>query len=294
MLTVRERSCLSQRARRSLRRVALVRFGARASVLWRERSAARRRPRDAARYLLRGREIANFTYELANQDDAVTFIADALGSPRPRVQRYARELHDDDDLRSRLAAGLRTRPDRERTPRYGKRTLYYCIVRCEQPDVVVETGTHDGLGAAVLARALERNAAEGHPGELLTFDVNPGAGWLLDAAMRRWTQCHVGDTRLTLPRALECRRVDVFLHDSLKTREHETLEFNIALRRGAARLVLITDDARATGTLGELSSLHGGRYMTFRERPWRHFWPGNEIGIAVIETYGRPAGSTPT
>ena len=260
----------------------MVRFASRAHVLWHERKRARHRPRDALRYLVRGHEISNLTYELANRDDAVPFLARVLDAPPEDVERYLRELYDDEDLRARLTARLRTRPDRHPTPRYGKRALYYCIVRSERPQVVAETGTHDGLGSAVLGRALTRNAAEGAPGELLTFDVNPDAGWLLDEATGGSVRRHVGDARETLPRALTGRTVGVFLHDSHKTREQESYEFELALRHRTDRVVLITDEARATGVLRELSDREGGRYASFTEEPLRHWWPGNEIGVTVI------------
>jgi predicted O-methyltransferase YrrM len=255
----------------------------RALVLWRERAAAARSPWDALRYLARGREVTNMTYELANAGDIAPFLAQLLGVPPEAVARHLHELQGDDGLRARLAGRLRCRPDREHTPLYGKRALYYCIVRSERAPVVVETGTHDGLGSAVLGRALARNAADGEPGELLTFDINPDAGWLIAEEPADPIRRHVGDTRETLPRALSGRTVGVFLHDSVKTREQERFEFETALRHRGERLVLITDEARATGVLQELSEREGGRYATFKERPLRHWWPGNEIGVAVIE-----------
>jgi predicted O-methyltransferase YrrM len=273
----------SPRVRRSLSRIAVVRLGYRAVVLWRERATAGQRPGDAVRYLARGREISNMTYELANRDDIVPFVAGLPGAVPQDVARHLRELQDDAELRRRLAARLRCRPDRERQPLYGKRALYYCIVRCERAPVVVETGTHDGLGSMVLGSALSRNAADGAPGELLTFDINPDEGWLIGSELADRVRVHVGDTRETLPRALSGRTVGVFLHDSAKTLVQESFEFETGLRHRGDRVVLITDEARATGVLRELSRREGGRYATFKERPLRHWWPGNEIGVAVIE-----------
>ena len=132
------------RIRRTLARIALVRFAVWAKVVWRERKRARRRPRAAAQYLLHGREFTNFTYELANLDEGVAFVATVLGAPS------------------------------------------------------------------------------------------------------------------------------------------ET-----------SRAVLVTDEARATGVLAELNAPSGtqrigeaGRYAAFREAPLRHFWPGNELGVAVFDDDG--------
>jgi hypothetical protein len=87
----------------------------------------------------------------------------------------------------------------------------------------------------------------------------------------------------------------VFLHDSLKTRAQESFEFEEALRHRSRRMVLVTDEARATAVLAELAARETARYAAFREAPLRHFWPGNELGIAVFEDHGagragRPGG----
>ena len=49
------------------------------------------------------------------------------------------------------------------------------MVRAMQPDHVVETGTHLGLGSCVIAAALLRN---GH-GRLTTIDIDSEAGHLI-------------------------------------------------------------------------------------------------------------------
>ena len=260
----------------------LARLTYRLVVVWRARNAATRRPRAAADYVARGREFTNFTYEFANLGDAIAFIAAVLPAPLEAVESVALELRRDAELRTSLAARVRSCPDREREPRSGKRILYYCIVRHERARVVVDTGTRDGLGSAVLARALERNAAEGAPSELLTFAVNARAGWLLNNASPCVTQ-HTGDIRETLREALAGRQLGVFVHDSLKTREHEANEFEDALRHRDDRIILITDQARATGVLAELSVREQGRHAAFREKPLRQVWPGNELGIAIFD-----------
>jgi hypothetical protein len=130
----------------------------------RRASAAGARPRDAPRYLLRGREVTNLTYELADVDEIFAMVAGVLGTARQALVPFVHELKSDDDLRGRLTAKLASTANRSSQPRYGKRQLTYCIVRARKPRVVIETGTFDGLGTAVLAQALARNAAEGQSG----------------------------------------------------------------------------------------------------------------------------------
>jgi hypothetical protein len=81
--------------------------------------------------------------------------------------------------------------------------------------------------------------------------------------------------------------VDFFIHDSLKVYDHERYEFETALARSDGALVMYTDDASATGALGDLARERGLRIGTCREVPLGHFWPGNEIGVATAEPMPR-------
>ena len=249
--------------------------------LWRYRAAAVRRPLASARYLLKGREITNFTYEIANEDELAELVADALGLSRTDVEATLREVRSDEELLAGLRTRLATRADRAGEPLFGRRLGWYCVVRASRPRVVVETGSHDGLGTALLARALQRNADEGHPGVLLSFDLDPASGWLVPDELRVYVERHVGDARETLPAALTGRAVDVFVHDSLHTYEHERFELETALAHAARRLVLISDNAHVSPALLDVCRERGLRYLVFRERTLDHFYPGAGMGLGL-------------
>lgn len=249
--------------------------------LWRYRGGAIRSPLPALRYLVLGRELTNFTYDIANVAELATVVADALNVPVADVEALIREVRDDEDFKIGLRTRLRARDDRENEPRFGRRLGWYCVVRAIRPSVVVETGSHDGLGTALLARALWRNAAAGSPGVVLSFDVDPASGWLVDESLEPYVERHIGDARDTLPAALADRRVGVFVHDSLHTYEHERFELETALVHRDDVIVLISDNSHASTALPDVCSDSGLRYCFFRERPLEHFYPGAGMGIGV-------------
>jgi Methyltransferase domain len=271
-----------QQATRVLDRVALrsARPLLKLAVLRRYRVSS---PRRALAYLLHDREITNFTYELENDDELRDFLSSATGRSRAEVDRYLSELAGDRELEARLTAKLRTRRDRNRRPKFGRRAGWYGLVRFFKPPLVVETGTHDGLGTAVLLSALQRNTAEGSPGRLLSFDVDPSSGWLLADGDPDLLELHVGDTARILEPALEGRRVGLFVHDSLHTYEHERFELETAVRHADERLVLISDNAHSSTALRDLCEWLGIEYHHFDERPRDHFYPGAAIGLAIYE-----------
>jgi hypothetical protein len=257
-----------------------ARFAYRGLLLWRWRSRALRHPEYAARFLFANREIWNLTYELENLDELAALLARALGVTTDRVREYLAELDSDRELVDRLARKLAERPVRNPEVRLGKRRLLYAIVRIERPGVVVETGTADGLGSAILQRALERNRDGGAAGELLTFDVDAAGGWLIDPAAADLVSHHIGDSKTLLEDALRGKQVGLFIHDSLKTEEQERTEFETAVRHAAPRLLLYTDEVRATGTLPRICRERNCDCFIFREQP-RHIWAGNELGLGV-------------
>jgi hypothetical protein len=242
-----------------------------------------RNVRHALAYLLRDREITNFTYDLENVDELADFLTAVTGRSREAVDGYLRELSKDRELAERLTGSLRRRRDRNPTPKFGRRAGWYGLVRIFKPSLVVETGTHDGLGTAVLLRALERNTAEGEPGRLLSFDVDPASGWLVADGDPDLLELHVGDAARILEPVLDGRAIGLFVHDSLHTYEHETLELEVAVRHAAERLVLISDNAHASTALRDLCKRLGIEYHHFTERPRDHFYPGAAIGLAIYE-----------
>lgn len=272
--------------RRAVRRVGasdhrVGRAARRALNLWRYRRAAAQRPLQALRYFAGGRELTNFTYEISNTDELAAVVGSALALPAGQVEALIDEIARDETFLATLRDRLRTRGDRADDPRFGRRLGWYCVVRLAKPTVVVETGSHDGLGTALLARALQRNADAGSPGTLLSFDIDPSSGWLVDDSLRPFVQRHIGDARKTLPAALAGRKVGVFIHDSLHTYEHERFEFETALAHRDQSLILISDNAHDSTALRDVCAASGLRYFFFRERPLGHFYPGAGMGLGV-------------
>lgn len=241
----------------------------------------RRAPLEALRYLIFGRELDNFTYEIANEDELARFLDEAVGIPLTAAARYLAELQGDAELRAAIEAKLVRRADRNRTMPYGRRLGWYAIVRARKPKVVVETGVHDGLGSAVLLRALQRNAEEGSDGTLVSFDIHDQVGWLIPDFVRSRHQLEIGPAPDVFEQALRGRPVDLFIHDSDHRYEHETAEFEAIGPRAAAHAVLLSDNAHAGTAFRDFCERRGLTFRFFREIPQGHWYPGAGIGLAI-------------
>src|SRR5262249_19056706 len=156
-----------------------------------------------------------------------------------RVRRVIAELEDDEATREDLRHRLRARGHRSRRPAYGRRLGWYAVARLTRPALIVETGIHEGIGSAVLLRAFQRNAADGAGGRLLAFDIREDVWWLVADRLRDRYDVYIGDTKTQLSAAVDGRSVDMFVHDSDHTYEHETFELETVLRRASSQAALI-------------------------------------------------------
>jgi predicted O-methyltransferase YrrM len=238
----------------------------------------------SARWLFTSREHHNYTYDLTrlSREHLAWFVSVTCDVPVKQVKAYFAEIESDNALRGhieRSTAASARRGLADRHVRYARRIGWYAIVRATRPTHVVETGVDKGLGTCVLASALLRNAAEGHPGRLTSLDINPEAGYLAKA--QPWSDVVdlvIGDSIASIG-ALD-RPVDLFLHDSDHSVAHERREFDAIEAKLAPKAVLLTDNVTVTNVLAERAARTGRRFLAYRETPARHWFPGDGIGIA--------------
>ncbi len=239
-------------------------------------------------FLLFDKELSNFTYDLSklNIEELIDFLSKTLNVPSDIVRSCVEELESDSELRSSLEQRLRQRKDRNNKARYGRRIGWYSVARIIKPSLIVETGTHDGLGSSILARALYRNKLEGYPGLLITFDIDKSAGWLLDPDLGNDFSVIIEDTRIALDKYLKGLRVGFFIHDSDHRYEHETFELETVSKYLSEGAVIISDNAHGSTAMKDFSRTHHLEFALFREQPIKHFYPGGGIGLLLYRSQG--------
>jgi predicted O-methyltransferase YrrM len=239
---------------------------------------------ESLRWLIKSREHHNYTYELTplNMEHIAWFVSGVCAVPVAVARGYLDELRGDLRLRKHLESTIAKAARRglaDRTVHYGRRMGWYAIVRALKPAHIVETGTDKGLGTAVLAAALLRNAAEGSPGRVTTIDINPEAGYLVrDGYLSEVVDVVVGDSIKAIS-ALGVP-VDIFLHDSDHSVEHEQREFEAVEPKLSGRAVLMSDNAAITDVLPQHAEKTERAFLFVREEPENHWYPGDGIGVA--------------
>jgi predicted O-methyltransferase YrrM len=233
---------------------------------------------DSVRWLARSREHTNLTYDLdsLNEEHLAWFVANAVGVPVAEVRGYFNEVHEDDDLRRHIdamvaASGRRRLADPGLRP--GRRLGWYALLRSLRPAHVVETGTDKGLGSLIFASALLRNGT----GRLTTMDINADSGYMIGGRYADVVTRRIGDSTALLRDLHE--PVDMFLHDSLHTEEHELAEYTAVADQLSPQAVVLSD--HPSWALPRWAEQTGRRFHFFRESPKDHWYPGGGIGLAT-------------
>jgi Methyltransferase domain len=232
-------------------------------------------------FVLADPEPANFTYALDNERELAAWVAEVVSTDLATVERLFAEAHADPELGARLTRATAGHWWWTKSaPPFGKRLAWYALTRLLAPELVIETGVHDGLGSLILLRALELNAHRGSPGALVSFDINPTSGWLV-GSHPMW-ELRIEATRPGLADVLSERpALGLFIHDSLHTYENERYELSTAVAHLAPGGLLISDNAHGTRALADTCAEFGLRYSEFAEQPRDHFYPGGMLGAGL-------------
>ena len=231
-------------------------------------------------WLFRSKEFANFTYDLtaANKEYLSWFVADICDVQVKEIRDYFNELETNSQHDAYIKTGLanhRRGNEIDRQAFFGRRLGWYAIVRATKPLVVVETGTEKGLGSLVLAEALIKNGA----GRLITIDMEPSSGLLIGAEYGGVIERMIDDSLLAISKI---DQINLFIHDSDHSAEHEAREFEILQSRLTANAIVLSDNSHATTELANWSLRNGRRVMYFAEEPLNHWYPGAGIGVSLM------------
>lgn len=146
---------------------------------------------------------------------------------------------------------------------------------------MIEAGVDRGLGAALVCRALARNAAEGHGGSYLGIEHDASKPIVLYERSRDRTGRIVrGDSLAAI--ADEGGPVDLFIHDTVPAPAHLAAQLDAARRIMSPRGVL--SSTWTTPVLIEHALQHGLRLLTHQEEPRDHWFPGDRV--AFLAGYG--------
>jgi predicted O-methyltransferase YrrM len=164
----------------------------------------------------------------------------------------------------------------------GWHELLYVLIRLSRPQIVIETGIFDGLSSSVILQAMYDNGSgqcisidlpavetiKGSTDRMLSKTLPPNfqPGWIVPDYLRRQHQILLGDSKELLPQALrQHATIDMFLHDSLHTYEHQMFEYEAAWQHLSSGGLLLSDDISWSPAFHRFCRAKGCAYKRFND-----------------------------
>ncbi len=234
-------------------------------------------------WLLSSRELDNFTYDIIERDRHYIASLTALlcEVDEPAVAEYLRQCDEDlEELRSHVRHITTISDDRHTSDpdakSSGKRMLWYALTRAKKPKLVVEVGVKRGTGTCLIAAALKRNSAEGHPGRILGLDIDPRAGCLIRKPYDGLATLLLEDCIHYLMRE-PCEPIDIYIDDAIADIHLQAAELK-ALHPRLTKDTVISINYHSEQLLAFAWKI-ARRYVVYRDEP-RDFWfPGQAIAL---------------
>jgi hypothetical protein len=257
-------------------RVALIPYRFRHTV-----SLAKRSWGDYWRWLFLDREVTNYSYYITNASrrSLAEFVDRVSGRARGSAwhdwESFAREGRH--ELCQRVAAATRRntyRWSQNPTVRIDQRLLYYLLVRAVQPRTVFQSGTARGVGACLVAAALRENARDGHPGRLVSTDLDPTQGYGIVPPYSEFVDFVSGDSVATL--RSETAPIDLYIHDTIPG-DQALREFS-ALRPRFSPHGLVISTWSTPGTR-ETAREWGRPHHEWADEPQGHWYRGTTFAV---------------
>lgn len=234
-------------------------------------------------WVVRSRELSNFTYDLTDlsREYLAGVVSWISGMSWEAACGFIAEFYRDaEPLRAHVARCTAQTPDRfvsDTSAKPGRRLLYYALARTLKPRTILEAGVHRGFGTVILDAALEKNREEGCPGRVIGVDLNPDAGYLVQKPYDQHAQVIAGDVLSFLEHGLD-RMVDLYIHDTANDAGLESREYELVEKRLAPRAVILS--VWHTGVLMKFARRTGRKYLMFKEETRESWFPGSTMGIA--------------
>lgn len=180
------------------------------------------------------------------------------GTPATAVREHIQQLRANTAFFDAFQGRMRERRGREANFKEWYYSLY-AVIRQTRPRVIIETGVFDGQSSGIILQAMADNG-EGH---LISIDLPatdmiqgstnlmpetslpPGCqpGWAVPDHLRERYELVLGDSRALLPDLLKKHApLDIFLHDSLHTYDHQYFEYSTAWDHIRPDGYLMSDD----------------------------------------------------
>lgn len=222
------------------------------------------------KWILFSKEISNFTYEIRNENELLHVAQNITSLDYPLLKKILDEINvEDNDFKKILTKDYFK--DFSKNKIFGRRLLWYILVRTIKPDIVIESGVDKKLGSAILVQGLYKNYLENYKkNEFIGLDIENKKISYFNLQNDNYTNYKFYyQNTLDFLRKYKNKKKTIYISDAYHNYDFETQEYNLIKNNLAPGSIIVSDNN--SGSLSDFSIKNKKNIIYFHEDV-KNFW----------------------
>ncbi len=164
---------------------------------------------------------------------------------------------------------------------FGRRIVWYLLVRAIKPEIVIESGVDKGLGSALLIYALYKNSLDSNDNEYIGIDIIKNKKNYFNINNNKYDKFsfHETDT-LKFLKSFKIKKKILYISDAEHNYEFEKKEYELIKEKMSQGSIIVSDNN--SGALSDFSREHKKNILYFNEQPKNTWYNGAKSVVSYF------------
>ncbi len=235
----------------------------------------------AYKWILFGKDISNFVYEIENTDEIIKTCNLITGIDKYKLFNILNEVDPQDENFKKIFTVEYSKNHGTKNI-FGRRLAWYILARTIKPNVIIESGVDKGLGSGLLCYAQFKNTLEDKQNfKYIGIDLKKKDRFYLNLDNNLFDnfEFFFQDTIDFLRKFTSSEKI-LYISDAEHDYDFEMREYNLITKNFKKGSLIISDNN--SGSLQDFSKQHNKKLLQFEEKS-RNFWyKGATINISYF------------
>ena len=217
-----------------------------------------------------GQDISNFTYEIENYNELIHTCHTITSVPFEELQKILEEINfNNEEFKKFFSEDFYKKYEKKNI--FGRRLVWYILVRALKPELVIESGIDRGLGSCLLIYAQYKNSCETKENfEYIGTDIVKKNQFCFNLKNNKFNKFKfIFDDTLNFLSTFNDKKKIIYISDAEHNFDFELKEFNEIKKNLATNSLLISDNN--SGSLSQFSITNKKKLTYFNEKS-KNFW----------------------
>ena len=224
----------------------------------------------ALNWIFFGKDISNFVYEIENHNEIIHTCEIITNFEYDILKKILNEIDfNNEEFRNFFSNNYFKHYPKKNI--FGRRLLWYLLVRVLKPEIVIESGIDKGLGSCLLIYAQYKNSLEVSKNfEFIGTDLKKKDNFFFNTENKNFNNFKFifKDTLDFLSKFNEKKKI-IYISDAEHNYNFEIKEFNLIKKNLDIGSIIISDNN--SGSLSDFSISNKKNLIYFYEKP-KNFW----------------------